>query len=186
MTPGDRYAKVRLGYIWRKPWSADVKNVAAYLVTCERRTTEGLFWLPLEYAIKDVGWPAKRFKAAFHELQRVGFVAYDQECEVCLLPDALEVQAPVNDNQAKGAARAVREIPACALRERWVSLVERLSERLTKALHQELPEWFVEPFSEPFAKPLPEPFSEPFDEPGGGSFTNPPSPTPSQRLRGVA
>lgn len=178
MTPSERYSKVGSG-VWDEAWTDDAKFVYLYLKTCKHRTTEGLFKLPLEYAIADLGWQTRRFKNAFHELQRAGAVAYDQELSICLLVDALEVQSPVNGNQATAAVRAVKKIPACPLRDRWIGIVDLTSERLSKALREQLPEWFIEPFSQPFAQP--------FQESAVGSFTNPPSPTPSPtQLRGVA
>lgn len=156
----DRYYKVGPA-VWLEPWDDDTRYVAFYLLTCEHRTLEGLFRLPLEYAVADLRWPAKRFKRAFHELQRAGFVAYDQEQQVCLIEKALKWQAPVNGNQATAGARAVKHIPDGPLRLRWLRVVERESEHLAKALRKELPEWFTEPFAERLAEPLAQPKGDP-------------------------
>lgn len=147
--------------IWHEPWDDDTRYVAFYVLTCEHRTTEGYFRLPLEYAVADLSWPARRFRAAFDRLVGEDFLAYDEAARVCLILKALEWQAPDNPNQVKAAMKLIERVPPSPLLVRFIGLALQHCERLAQAL--------AERFPEPFREASPEPIGDPPS----------PSPTPS-------
>lgn len=151
-----RYYKVGPAF-WSdtQTWSDDAKLLGLYVLTSPHRTTEGLFRMPKQYAMADLGWSAEQFAEPFAELLRVGFIEYDETASVCLIVNALKWQAPDNVNQAKSAVKALTDLPDTPLKTRFLSQAQRFSERLVEAL----PEGFGEGFTE-----------------GNG---NPPTPTPA-------
>lgn len=167
MTKGSRYYRVGPA-IWLEPWDDDTRHVAFYVLTCEHRTTEGLFRMPIEYAIADMRWPARRFKRAFHELQRCGFIAYDQDAHVLLIEKALQWQSPENPNQVKAAIKALASLPPSPLLRRFAALAQTYSERLAVAMREEFPEVFGEPFAEGFDQAFAESPSPPPSPPTSG------------------
>lgn len=178
--------------IWLEPWDDDTRYVALYLLTCNHRTTEGYFRLPLEYAIADLKWPARRFQAAFDHLVACEFIAYDADARVCLITKALEWQAPENPNQVKSAMKLVERVPPSPLLVRFVRLAQRHCERLAQALAERFPEPFSEAKGEGVAQP-PSPALSRFDPPdppmggnGNGSGNWPTIPTGKRKREQVA
>lgn len=149
--------------IWNEPWDDDTRLAAFYILTCEHRTLEGIFRLPLAYAASDLGWSAKRFGRAFDRLRADGFVEYDPDTSVCLIVNALRWQAPENPNQVKAAVRKIVELPASPLLNRFRGLAATHSDKLAEAL--------AERFGQPFGEPLTQGLQEGLGEP--------PSPPPS-------
>lgn len=147
--------------IWDEPWSDDARYVAFYILTCRHRTTEGLFRLPIEYAVADLGWPVERFRKGFAELLAEGFIAYDETARVCLIRKALEWQAPENPNQVKAAVKKVAELPQTDLVRSLYSASLLHSERLAEGLRERFGERLAEPIAEP---PSPSPSSNSFSE----------------------
>ena len=100
-------------------WSDDMKMLGLYLLTCEHRTTEGLYRLPVEYMAADLSgadglgcdlagaWSAERVRQALAQLSADGFVKYDHAARVVFLPRALVYQAPENPNQRKAAIKSL-------------------------------------------------------------------------------
>lgn len=119
-----------------KLWSDDMRVLALYLLTCPHRTAEGLFRLPIGYALTDLGWTEKRFRNGFEALSDAGFVQYDEPAGVCLIMNALEYQAPENPKQRLGAVRRIEELPETtllqALYQRALVLAPEFAETLSK------------------------------------------------------
>ena len=67
------YRKVSTGF-WqgklarRIKGNADAQALAFYLLTNPHGNMIGLYWLPLEYAVLDLGWPLARVSHAIEEL----------------------------------------------------------------------------------------------------------------------
>ena len=135
--------------IWLEPWTDDARYVAFYLLTCPHRSTEGIYRLPVEYAVADLGWSRQRFGRGFDELLLAGFAQYDSLAAVVLIEQALAWQAPENPNQIKAAVRAVGTLPQTPLLTHFLSLAERFAERFAKALVEGLPERFAHTPSPP-------------------------------------
>jgi hypothetical protein len=125
--------------IWREPWSEDARTVAFYLLTNEHSSTEGFYRLPLAYVPADLRWPERRFRAAFKELERVGFVEHDAEAHVVLVVKALKRNKP-NSNQITAIVKALRTFPPTHLLSRFHSLAEDHSPPLAQALAEAFPE----------------------------------------------
>lgn len=138
----ERYSKIGPS-IWLQPWSDDARYLAFYLLTCEHRTTEGLYRLPLAYAGEDMHWPLDRVTNALAELEADEFVEYDHMARVVFICRALEWQNYKNPNMAKAGVNAVRDVPPSVLRTKWVLLVEHHAPVLFDLLREQLPEWFV-------------------------------------------
>lgn len=138
--------------IWDEDWDDDTTLVAFYILTCGHRNTEGLFKLPLEYAIADLGadrWSVERFRKAFDRLLADGFIEYDESARVCLISKALEWQAPENPNQVKSALKKLADLPRTPLLARFLASADAHCERLAEGLRERFGERLGEPIAEP-------------------------------------
>ena len=135
---------------WSDPevlaWSDDGRLLALYFLTCPHRTTEGLFRLPKEYAQSDLNWTRERFGKGLAELLETGFLHYDEQTQIVLIPNALKYQAPENENQAKAAWARIEDLPSSPLTSMFKGLAERYALRLA--------ELFPEGYGEGYGNPL--------------------------------
>lgn len=128
--------------LFREFRADDHRIMAAYLLTCPHRTTEGLFVLPLGYLGADLGWPDKRARKAFADIASTGMVMYDDDREVCLIVEALAWQAPSNPKQITGAVRRVRAVPETGLDQRFLAAASRYASGLASQLQSQIPSRF--------------------------------------------
>jgi hypothetical protein len=135
----DRYYRVGPA-IWLEHWADDERLAAFYLLTSPHRSTEGLYRLPLSYAAEDMGWTVKRFSKALDRLISDGFVSYDASAQVVFIHQALKWQAPQNPNQIKAAVKALRQLPATPLLNRFATVCRTLAPTLHEALSEALPQ----------------------------------------------
>lgn len=105
----------------RKRWDDQAKLLGLYLLTCEHRNLEGLYFLPKSYVVGDLGWPMRTVDRALSVLIADGFCAYDEDAEVILVPKALAHQAPKTEKQITGATRALALVPDTSL---WHAFLE--------------------------------------------------------------
>lgn len=156
MADAPRYYRVSPAF-WSDPkviaWDDDTRLLALYILTCEHRTTEGLFRLPKQYILADLEWSAEQLAEPFRRLLEDGFIEYDEAAKVMLIVKALAYQAPANPNGVKHAVAAVAKVPKTPLYARFYALAEQYSERL----HEGLPEPLGEP---PAPAPAPAPAPE--------------------------
>jgi len=138
----------------------DERIMATYLLTCEHRTTEGLFLLPLGYISADLGWSDKRTRKAFDAVVASGLVRYDYDARVCLIVKALKWQAPANPNQIKAALKKLVPLPDTDLFDGILAAANEHAEKLSEALVKAFPQRFSEPLKEPFPKPIAERIGE--------------------------
>lgn len=115
-------------------WDDDTRLLALYIMTCEHRTTEGLFRLPKAYICADMGWSSERLDIPFAILLRDGFIQYDETVSVMLLTNALKWNPTDNVNHAKGAVKNIVGLPETPLLQAFIRLAERYDERLYKQL----------------------------------------------------
>lgn len=125
--------------IWLKHhWTEDMKFLALYLLTCEHRTTEGIFRLPKAYICGDLGWDMGRIEEAFSGLIKEGFIAYDDQAQVVLLKKALKWQRPETSNHMKAAVKALSELPETHLFAEFLAICKDLApsfyEYITRAM----------------------------------------------------
>lgn len=122
-------------------WDDDTRLLALYLLTCEHRTTEGLFRLPKAYIAADLGWTMERLAKPFAKLLDDGFIKYDAAVSVMLLTNALKWNPTENPNQAKAVLKSISELPETPL----LSEFKQLAERFDKRLAEQLAERYGEP-----------------------------------------
>lgn len=125
--------------LWHEPWNNDERLLAFYLLTCDHRTTEGLFRLPQPYAAADLGWSLKRLQKVWNSLTEAGFISYQDD--VVLITKALKWQSPANPNQMKGALRVLETVPETKLDSMFVSLAQRFAEPFAQLLPHRFTQW---------------------------------------------
>lgn len=153
-------------------WSEDMKVLGLYLLTCEHRTTEGLYRLPVEYMAADLSgadqlgcdlagaWSAERVRQALAQLSADGFVKYDYAARVVFLPRALVYQAPENPNQRKAAIKSLLGLPRTPLLGDFLEAAQSHCAELAKELREQLAEPSCEGIGEspaPALAPTPTP-----------------------------
>lgn len=126
--------------VWIEPWDDDTRMVALYLLTCSHRATEGIYRLPLSYALEDLRWDQERFDTAFDELRCEDFVRHDQRAQVVWIVKAFERQPPENKNVAIAALRRIKELPKTVLLHPFLTVAQRLSQPFADALGEGFPE----------------------------------------------
>jgi len=126
-------------------WNDDTRLLALYLLTCEHRTLEGLFRLPMGYIQADLGWSAERLAEPFAQLLRDGFIEYDATVRVCLVVNALSYQSPENPNQVAAGLKVLEELPETCLFARLFEQAQRCSQRFAEGLAQRFPERLGQP-----------------------------------------
>jgi hypothetical protein len=160
MADGPRYYRVS-PKLWQEPgWDDDTRLLALYVLTCDHRTTEGLFRLPKPYILADLEWSPQRLAQPFRQLCADGFIDYDEDAKVLLIVKALKYQGPSNPNGVTAALRALEMVPATRLDSAFYGLSQRYSQRLAEALPERFTQRFAEPPSPtPALTPAPEPLS---------------------------
>lgn len=137
------YARVSPGF-WRDSkrhqWTSDATMLGIYLLTCEHKTTEGLFALPLEYARADLPglWSIPKIKKTLGELEAHGFAYYDHDSGVVLLPHAMKIQRPDAPGQRTAAKGKLAALPATRLWSRFLQAAEMYAQDFHKELEQEV------------------------------------------------
>lgn len=126
--------------IWREFRADDDRTAALYLLTCQHRTTEGLFYMPLGYAAADLDWKQRRVDQAFGNVFRHGLAEYDFDARCCLIPKALKWQAPANPNQVKAAVKRLVGVPPTVLFPRFYGLAQRFAEPFAERLAERFPD----------------------------------------------
>lgn len=148
-------------------WTDDMVVLALYLLTCEQRTTEGIFRLPVEYMSADLpeGWVSERVRVSLAALEEQGFLRYDHKARVVFLPKAMKYQRPDNRNQQIAALRNLLELPETSLLAEFISAAKQYcpafadflaSQGLRQGLRQGLPQWLRQGIPDPPA-PTPAP-----------------------------
>lgn len=138
----------------RLGWDEETRLLALYILTCEHRTTEGLFRLPKQYIMADLEWSPQRLAQPFDRLCSEGFIEYDHKAKVVLIVKALAYQSPSNPNGVTAALRALEMVPETGLDQRFYEQCQLYCQRLA----QQLPERFKQPLRHPPAlAPAPAP-----------------------------
>ena len=136
-----RYS-VTYSLIWEdedfKGLSSDAKTIFWYLQSNKHGNMIGYYYLPLGYMVTDMKkhnrtknktWTEGEIESAFKELlgaktEERRFVYYDPDAEVLLIPSYLKCHSLKNENQAKGALRALSEVPFSMLGKRFIDCVQ--------------------------------------------------------------
>ena len=142
-----RGAKVRRGYFPRHLWRrvskiAGFKGVSllAYLWTCEPCNRMGYFPFSLQYAVGDLRLSLKEVKNGVKELERAGYIKYDDTNEVMLLHDYMidddRIKLSKISKNLKGCLAYLRQIPASHLFADFVEEAKKHTPDLVKVLLQ--------------------------------------------------
>ena len=123
-------------------WTDDARLLALYVLTCEHRSTEGLFRLPTRYIAADLAWSKQRLEQPFADLLTEGFIEYDHERSLMLIVNAMKYQSPQNPNQVVHALRKLESVPVDSP---LTSTFKLLAERFCQRLAEQLPEGFGKP-----------------------------------------
>jgi hypothetical protein len=121
---------------WLKAGEHLTVTCALYLLTCDHKNSEGLYWLPIEYVKSDLALEAERVGHCMAHLLDKGFVEYDEAAEVIFLPKALKYHEPKSKLQIKGAISALEAVPDTYLFNRFMSAAESLSPSLAKEMRK--------------------------------------------------
>lgn len=131
-----QYYRVKPKY-WkgdRRQWTDQEKLLGLYLMTCDHRNLEGLYWLPKAYIANDLGWSTKAVERALATLITSNFCKYDETAEVVLVVKALEHQAPSTTNQIKGAVASLDAVPSTSLWDEFMVTCRVAAPRLAALL----------------------------------------------------
>lgn len=138
---GPKYHKV-YHRIWTDPavrrWSDDERFTVLYLQTSPHRNTEGLYRLPVVFAMYDMGWDEARTTAALTALDQRGVIGWDPEADLVWLIEALETDPPVGPKQVQGAINRLSETPPSALRARYLAQALERCPDLAASLQDQL------------------------------------------------
>lgn len=121
-------------------WPDAQQLLGIYLLTCKHRNLEGFYKLPLNYIAEDKGWSPAKAKKHLTGLVGEGFVEYDWDAKVVLLPNALKFYAPSTRPQIKGALADLSMVPATPLKDRFLQRARELAPSLYDALVNGLPD----------------------------------------------
>lgn len=175
--------------VWDQPWSHDTRYLAFYLMTCEHRITEGLFRLPKQYMSADLDRTPDAIEDAIGDLIRDGFVEYDDNAKVVLLPGALRLQQPANKNHVKPAVGKLARLPKTYLFQRFYALARQYAPAFADGLLAAYPERILNAIGDGTPNPPPPPPPPPLitpESPTAQSTHTPDSGVGISDLKGVA
>jgi len=114
--------------------SDDTKLLFFYILTNPHRNILGCYFLPLPYAIFDIGWDLKRLDKGLQELLRKGFINHDLGANILLIKNYLKYNPLENPNQVKAAIKALTEIPPNGMDSDLHEIIKGLDKPLLKPL----------------------------------------------------
>jgi hypothetical protein len=137
------YSKVSLLF-WKdreiRAWLRSSEHLTVmlfiYLLTCDHRNSEGLYWLPKSYVETDMALEADEVSERMAHLLDRGFVKYDEDAEVVFLPKALKYHEPKSKPQIKGAISALEQVPETVLFTDFLSAAETHAPTLAKEIRK--------------------------------------------------
>ncbi|MBC8588059.1 hypothetical protein [Paratissierella segnis] len=127
----------------------DGKLLFVYVLTCNHRNMLGIYHLPIPYGAYDLNWDNKRFSKGLEELLQKGLINYNSNTNIILIPNFLKYNPLENQNQVKGAIKAISSIPTIGLNTELLTtlkafdkpfvepLIKLLEERLGKQEKEE-------------------------------------------------
>lgn len=95
----------------KQGWTDDMMLLGAWLQTCEDRSLEGLFFLPVENIAGGLGWAVDRAEQVLAELERVEWCRRDSSRLFIWIPSAFDLTGPKGEKQIAGALSALEDIP---------------------------------------------------------------------------
>ena len=114
--------------------SDDGKLLFFYVLTCSHRNILGFYRLPVQYGAYDMNWEMERFDKGLQELLGKGFINYNFNTNIILIPNYLKYNPLENQNQVKGAIKTLSSIPANGLDVDMLNVLEGLGKPFIKPL----------------------------------------------------
>ena len=140
-----RYQKV-FTQIWHDEkfckLSEDAKILFIYMLTCPHGNAVGVFVLPDQYAVADLGWDFKRYAKPFKELLSEGLILHDPVARLICIVNHLKHNPLENENQAKAASKIVSSLPKSAL---YSAILKQLTKQYHEPLLIQLRERYAKP-----------------------------------------
>ncbi len=142
MSVDSRYIRVATKF-WQdekvRALGDDSKLLYLYVLTSPHSNMAGYYVLPKPYVAYDLNWLPERLDKAFSKLLHHGLIKYCKQSDVVLIPNFLKYNPMQNQNQAKGAARRVAELPSNTLRDDF----EVVLEQYAKQFMERFAKWFA-------------------------------------------
>lgn len=142
MSVDSRYIRVATKF-WQdekvRALGDDSKLLYLYVLTSPHSNMAGYYVLPKPYVAYDLNWLPERLDKAFSKLLHHGLIKYCKQSDVVLIPNFLKYNPMQNQNQAKGAARRVAELPSNTLRDDFEVVLEQYAKQFM--------EWFTKGFA---------------------------------------
>ena len=129
--------------------SEDGRLLFFYMLTSPHSNSLGLYVLPKQYILGDLGWDMKRLDEPFAELISQELIDYDGESRLVLVENHLKHNPIENENQAKANLKLIEKMPKSYL---YSKVISKLNQRM-KPFHEGLLKQLKE-------KLLPEPWSD--------------------------
>ena len=142
MSVDSRYIRVATKF-WQdekvRALGDDSKLLYLYVLTSPHSNMAGYYVLPKPYVAYDLNRLPERLDKAFSKLLHHGLIKYCKQSDVVLIPNFLKYNPMQNQNQAKGAARRVAELPSNTLRDDF----EVVLEKYAKQFMERFAKWFT-------------------------------------------
>jgi hypothetical protein len=110
--------------------------LALYMITCDHKNSEGLYYLPKAYVSADLGWEADVVGERMAHLLADRFIEYDEGAEVVFVCNGLKYHEPNSKLQIKGAISALEEVPATPLLASFLTAAETHAKGLAKEIRK--------------------------------------------------
>ena len=95
--------------------SSDERVMFIYFLSAPASNMAGYYWLPMMYALNDLQWGERRFKAALGRLESLDMVHYDEANSVLFVKNFMRHNVIKSAPQVIGALNAVMSVPASPL-----------------------------------------------------------------------
>jgi hypothetical protein len=110
--------------------------LALYMLTCDHKNSEGLYYLPKDYVGADLGWEADAVGERMAHLLDKRFIEYDEDAEVVFVCNALKYHEPKSKLQLKGAISALEQVPPTPLLTSFLTAAETHAQTLAKEIRK--------------------------------------------------
>lgn len=95
----------------KRGWTDDMMLLGAWLQTCDYRSNEGLFYLPVENVAGGLGWDVGKAARTLAELEENGWCTRDGSALFIWIPSVFDLTHPKGEKQIAGALTALEDIP---------------------------------------------------------------------------
>ena len=151
-----KYSKIA-PVIWQDKKIRDLndktRTLFLYLLTSPHTNMIGWYYLNVNYASADLGYPIDRVSKGLNELQKKGLITYSEDTNMVIIHNFLKYNPIKGPKQAKGAINTIESIADKSLLEVFVSCVAS-HKRENKNLYELLFEEYSDRLSEEEINPI--------------------------------